>query len=450
MEHEYNITPTSSLANTIICNYDTTTSNKNLNHDYLIRKYKKYEKTYRYKCIKIKNEYLKKIENLKTKINDINNLIIKEYIFYKKTKLSLKNIKFINTIFNNEYLNKIKNINQSENYFLENLIDNEVNKDIKNNNDMLFNNFIKSSYKINNCYLSNKYISKYSLWNINDINKSMLLYKKYFLNKEINKNKVFIHKLKEKNIILNNIELNINKLLDEIIEFRNNKLNFYRNNENNYYNEILDKLSNDDNENEIKLDKLDTFYFFDNEIIFNKIKIIKKLKLDKINVNNEIKLIKDIQSYYNSNKYNNLLNDIRFSSKYNILNNKEKTSEESIYIKIKKLMEEEENYKLQQVIIQLSSPLIIKNKLLFNIFNNKINKIFIKKLSNEINISQSKIKSYKNDIKLLEIDMSLYEDELNNIKMNRKLVMNYLFYKKKLLKLEKEILKQSNNCDFLI
>ena len=64
-------------------------------------------------------------------------------------------------------------------------------------------------------------------------------------------------------------------------------------------------------------------------------------------------------------------------------------------------------------------------------------------------VTQENIKEFKGELKKLKIEKKMCEDELNNIKVNKKLVMNYLFYKKRLLQLEKDILKQSKQCDFL-
>lgn len=94
-------------------------------------------------------------------------------------------------------------------------------------------------------------------------------------------------------------------------------------------------------------------------------------------------------------------------------------------------------------------PIIIENKKEFDCFYNKFNKILSKKIKKEIQKSKEEISACKLTIDTLRIERQLCEDEHNNVKVNKKLVMNYLYYKKKLLNIERDILRQSNQCDFL-
>lgn len=422
---DYKLTPSNALVKSII-NNPLQPSYINSNIDKLIKSYKNYEKSYRIKCIQINNNYLQKIENIKKHIYKLDQSIIKEKTFFNNNK---KSIEIIN---NNEiYRNDEISINNQPScasfiFLTENR---ETNKFI--------NKFIKSLYKIKKTELTNKDISINSLWYNDDINKTILSYKNYFLiklEKETNKNKVFVNQIKSYQIKLYKLNAFIEQLINEIIIFRKGKLDFYNNtnNTNNLvsnYNDVYNRLLSN---GEIKLDKLDEFYFFDNESIFKKIIEIKNHKTEITNIEKEITLISSKKQIYNSRRYNNLLDSIC---------NHNEVETVCLYEQINTDINNKNGIKMY--------PIIIDNKTIFNNFYNKINKILITKLSNEMKVTQENIKSFKDEINKLKIEKKMCEDELNNIKVNKKLVMNYLFYKKKLLLLEKDILKQSKQCDFL-
>jgi hypothetical protein len=418
---DYNIEPSNSLVKTIISK-SLNINYINTNVNILVNEYNTYKNKYKNKYSKIKNEYNTSIDNIKQKQNTINETILKEIYFQNQCNKSLKYIKpFI----------KDENKIETNSPLIYSISTHNNNK---SNNKFQYE-FISSLYTLDKSYLSNNNLSMHSLWDIDNINKLILSYKNYFINKleeNTNKNKVFTNKIKKIQLTINELNLKVKNKVDDIVKFRSDKVTFYKNqyddtNHFNDYTNIYNKLFNN---KDIQLDKLDEFYFFDNTIIFNNILEIQTYNKEINKLTDEIKLINQIKINYNSNKFTKLLCEIR---------NYKNENENTLFIKLKKQMSY--NHKKR-------FPIIIQNKKSFNIFYNKLNKILMNKLQIVIEISKNNNIIHKIEINSLKIEQKEYEDKINNIKVNKKLVMNYLFYKKKLLELEKDILKQSVIANF--
>lgn len=285
---EYKQTPSNALVKSIINSPLDYESINNINFEYLIKKYKTYEQTYRHRCIKINDDYVKKIDNIEKKINALNKSIIKELFFCKKSENSLK------------YISQIIKIDTDE------LFSDDINTPYimlsdmysKKKENKFSHSFISSLYSINRTYLSSNNISFFSLWDSNTINKELISYKNSFINKlenETTKTKIFINQIKKYQLNLCDLNIKTETLKNQIIKFRTKKIEFYKDKcsveSSSYqahgYDNVYNKLFNNKT---IKVGALNKFFFFDNKDIFQKIIEIKNYQKEINKIEKEIKL----------------------------------------------------------------------------------------------------------------------------------------------------------------
>ena len=256
-----------------------------------------------------------------------------------------------------------------------------------NNNYNKMNNFIKSFIKI--IYKNNIVSTKNNLVNYNEIQKLLFNYKQYNL-KQIsinqNKNKVFNNNIKLLNIEIKKLNVKEKLLNKKIYEIRLNKIKYYKNMNNNFYNNLLDTISHN-LEDDIK--SINKTFFFDSNDIYKLIKNIKNIHIQIQSINKQKYVINYRKKLYNSDNMNVLLSNIKLKKNQN---NNELICNELIHNKI--------NY----------YPIIIKNMSKFNYFYNLINyHVFLSRIEKMIfmnkniilNLNEKEIK-YKKILKELE------------------------------------------------
>jgi hypothetical protein len=409
------------------------------------------------KIIVLNNQY----NNLLSKI-EIENKIIKRF-FYKLEYITiLKNDVNMNSyndkpiyLFLNDTYNLIPNINTNKNEIVKNIVKTFYNnRHLKFDIPYLYENTI--TYTLENLfnYYNYEYNVKHNnpkcnLYLFDNINKIKLDYKTFYLKeleKQNNKNKTFNKQLKTIKTKISDV-VNENKTyLTNIKEIRNSKIESYRELNKTIYNSYLSVLCNKTS----NMDSINEFYFFDTKDVYRLIELIKdnkqkivKYKIDitnieyiknKYNSQNICDLHSNIKSYHTNTSYGDinykscnvitqlqLFNMIKnYNNNNNNKNNNNNNNNNTIY------------------------PIIIKGLKGFRIFENKTINIFCNFINDQIKIGQDNIKKFENEKITIKNKLDYYLKKKENMNKNTELYNNYRYYKDKLDKLEKDILRYLN------
>jgi len=401
-----------------------------------------------------------KYNNLITKIQ-IENNIIKRFLYKLDHITILKNpidissdnntpmYLFLNNIYNdNTNTNTNTNINTSE--IIKNIIKTFYNNSkLKFDTPYLYESTLKYTFD-NLCDYDDKNEYEYNIKDNNpkcklflfdNIDKIKLDYKTFYLKeleKTNNKNKTFNKQLKTIKTKISNL-VNENKThIENIKELRNNKIESYKELNKSIYNSYLAILSNNNN----SLSSINEFFFFDTKEIYSLIELIKNNKLKIVNYKLDMKNIEYIKNKYNSQYICDLQSSIK--SYHNKPSYGDINYKSNDIITQNQLFDMIKNYNDTNTNTNTYYPIIIKDLEGFRVFENKTTALFSNFIKKQITIGKENINDIENEIINVKAQLDYYLKKKANMNKNVELYNNYRYYKTKLDKLEKEIVKHIN------